>query len=151
MERLAIELIAGYKRWVSPALPVSCRFVPTCSEYAMEAFERYGLWRGAAMTLWRIARCRPLGSSGYDPVPVQAELDATEALAAGRDEPCTHWQTAAVCQCGNRGPQKAPRLRFPGWLAHLQMANATTASVGNRTAVPFPTELCRGAHTPGRE
>lgn len=85
--RLAIQLIGLYKRWVSPALPVSCRFVPTCSEYAMEACDRHGLLRGAALALWRIARCNPLGGSGYDPVPVRTAVEATEASAGTRAEP----------------------------------------------------------------
>ena len=69
MKWAVIKLIALYQRWISPALPVSCRFRPTCSEYAMEALDRYGVLRGARLALLRIARCNPLGGSGYDPVP----------------------------------------------------------------------------------
>ncbi len=69
MRWLAVQLIGFYKRWLSPALPVACRFQPTCSEYAMEAIERHGILGGAMLALARLARCHPLGSSGYDPVP----------------------------------------------------------------------------------
>ena len=68
MRWLVIQLICFYKRWISPALPVSCRFQPTCSEYAMEAIERHGILYGSVLALARLARCHPLGGSGYDPV-----------------------------------------------------------------------------------
>ncbi|MGA2990382.1 MAG: membrane protein insertion efficiency factor YidD [Candidatus Korobacteraceae bacterium] len=68
MRWLAVQLICFYKRWLSPALPVSCRFQPTCSEYAMEAVDRHGILCGALLALARVARCNPLGGSGYDPV-----------------------------------------------------------------------------------
>ncbi len=68
MKRVALWLLAIYKRWVSPALPPSCRYVPTCSEYAMEAVERYGVLRGGAMAAWRLLRCHPFVKGGYDPV-----------------------------------------------------------------------------------
>ena len=74
MKQLAIGLMRIYKRWISPALPVSCRFVPTCSEYAMEAVERHGLARGLFLATLRLARCHPFGGSGYDPVPDAPEL-----------------------------------------------------------------------------
>ncbi len=61
-------LLQGYKRAISPMLPPACRFVPTCSEYAAEAVERYGALRGAGMALARLLRCHPLGRAGYDPV-----------------------------------------------------------------------------------
>ena len=60
--------LRGYKWLVSPWLPPSCRYVPTCSEYAMEAIERYGAVRGAAMAIWRVLRCHPFVEGGYDPV-----------------------------------------------------------------------------------
>jgi putative membrane protein insertion efficiency factor len=69
MRWLAGKLICFYKRWISPALPVSCRFQPTCSEYAMEAVDRHGFLCGALLALARVARCNPLGGSGHDPVP----------------------------------------------------------------------------------
>ncbi len=64
-----IALVAGYRRAVSPWLPPSCRFTPTCSEYAMEALKTRGLWVGFWLTVWRLMRCQPFGKPGYDPVP----------------------------------------------------------------------------------
>jgi uncharacterized protein len=66
MKVLALGLLRAYKRWVSPAFPPSCRYVPTCSEYAMEAVERYGVLRGGAMAAWRVLRCHPLAKGGVD-------------------------------------------------------------------------------------
>jgi uncharacterized protein len=68
MKFLALWLLQVYKRWVSPAFPPSCRYVPTCSEYAMEAVERYGALRGGWMAAWRLLRCHPLVKGGLDPV-----------------------------------------------------------------------------------
>lgn len=68
MRQVVQLVIRGYKRWLSPMLPVACRYVPTCSEYAEEAVERYGVVRGGLMALWRLLRCNPFGGSGYDPV-----------------------------------------------------------------------------------
>jgi putative membrane protein insertion efficiency factor len=68
MKFLALWLLRLYKRWVSPAFPPSCRYVPTCSVYAMEAVERYGVVRGGAMAVWRVLRCHPFVQGGYDPV-----------------------------------------------------------------------------------
>ncbi len=66
---LALKLIAGYRRFLSPALPPACRFAPTCSEYGYEAIAKYGIIRGGARSVWRILRCNPFGRGGYDPVP----------------------------------------------------------------------------------
>jgi putative membrane protein insertion efficiency factor len=66
MKALALWLLRNYKRWISPAFPPSCRYVPTCSEYAMEAVERYGALRGGAMGAWRLLRCHPLATGGLD-------------------------------------------------------------------------------------
>ena len=65
---IALLLLRGYKLVISPWLPASCRYVPTCSEYAMEAVDRYGVLRGSGMALWRVLRCHPLVRGGYDPV-----------------------------------------------------------------------------------
>jgi len=78
-------VIGGYKRHVSPLLPPACRFVPSCSEYAYEAVERYGLVRGGGLAAWRVLRCNPWGGHGYDPVPAlgvaAADTDATSTGA----------------------------------------------------------------------
>jgi len=65
---IALWLLRGYKVAISPWLPTSCRYVPTCSEYAMEAIERFGVLPGCMMALRRILRCHPFAKSGYDPV-----------------------------------------------------------------------------------
>jgi putative membrane protein insertion efficiency factor len=62
-------LIRVYQALIGPALPPSCRFQPTCSNYASTAVERYGALRGTWLTMRRLARCQPFGGSGYDPVP----------------------------------------------------------------------------------
>jgi len=68
MKSLTLALLRVYKRWISPLFPPSCRYVPTCSEYAMEAVERYGAVRGGALAAWRVLRCHPLAAGGLDPV-----------------------------------------------------------------------------------
>lgn len=69
MKTLAIAGLKIYKAVISPALPASCRYVPTCSEYAAEATARYGLLRGMVLATWRVLRCNPFARGGYDPVP----------------------------------------------------------------------------------
>ncbi len=68
VRQAAVLMLRGYKWMISPWFPPSCRYVPTCSEYAMEAVERYGVWRGGSMALVRILRCHPFVRGGYDPV-----------------------------------------------------------------------------------
>lgn len=68
MKILALGLLRAYKRWISPVFPPSCRYVPTCSEYAMEAVERYGAVRGLVLAAWRLLRCHSLAQGGLDPV-----------------------------------------------------------------------------------
>ena len=65
---LFIGLIWLYKHMLSPFLPNACRFSPTCSQYGMEAFKKYGVFKGGFLTIKRIMRCHPWGGSGYDPV-----------------------------------------------------------------------------------
>jgi len=61
--------IRAYQRFISPALPPSCRFYPTCSEYAWQAIDRYGALKGSWLAVKRVVRCNPLNPGGYDPVP----------------------------------------------------------------------------------
>jgi putative membrane protein insertion efficiency factor len=68
MRAILISLLKLYKAVISPWLPPSCRFVPTCSEYAREAIERHGALRGSGMAVWRLLRCQPFCVGGYDPV-----------------------------------------------------------------------------------
>ncbi|KAJ0962450.1 hypothetical protein J5N97_030278 [Dioscorea zingiberensis] len=66
--RAALSMLKFYKREISPLLPSSCRYVPTCSgEYSMEAYKKYGVAKGTILTAWRLCRCNPLGGSGFDP------------------------------------------------------------------------------------
>lgn len=67
--RAATGLIRGYQRWISPVLPAACIYQPTCSEYARQAIEKYGVVKGGALAAKRIARCHPFHDGGYDPVP----------------------------------------------------------------------------------
>lgn len=69
MKRLLLLLVHVYRSGISPLLPPSCRYYPTCSAYALEAIERYGARRGGWMALRRILRCHPFHKGGYDPVP----------------------------------------------------------------------------------
>ncbi|MDG1495019.1 MAG: membrane protein insertion efficiency factor YidD [Porticoccaceae bacterium] len=84
MRRLAIALIKGYQYAISPMLGANCRFHPTCSSYAEEAFRRFGVFKGGYLTLLRIVKCQPFHSGGYDPVlPVEqlGKSDTTESSA----------------------------------------------------------------------
>ena len=75
MKRFLLFLIRFYRREISHRKrKPSCRYIPTCSEYAVTAIERYGAWKGGRMALWRLLRCNPFSKGGYDPVP---------------DDPCT--------------------------------------------------------------
>jgi uncharacterized protein len=67
-QRVVLQLLRAYKWAISPMLRPACRYVPTCSEYAMEAVERFGVLRGGVMALWRVLRCHPFAHGGYDPV-----------------------------------------------------------------------------------
>ena len=67
--RLLIALLRGYKKYISPHLGHHCRFIPTCSEYAMQALAVHGLVKGLILTVWRLLRCQPFAKFGYDPVP----------------------------------------------------------------------------------
>jgi putative membrane protein insertion efficiency factor len=72
VKTLLLLAIRGYQASISPMLPATCRFTPSCSEYARHAVERYGAARGSWLALKRIGRCHPFGGSGYDPVPERA-------------------------------------------------------------------------------
>jgi putative membrane protein insertion efficiency factor len=69
MTKLALLIIGAYQVLLSPLFPSSCRFAPTCSQYAAEALRRYGLWRGLGLSLRRLCRCHPFHPGGWDPVP----------------------------------------------------------------------------------
>ena len=69
MKHLMIWLISLYRKFISPIKPPCCRFKPTCSAYALEAYQKRGFFVGTILTVWRILRCNPLSRGGYDPVP----------------------------------------------------------------------------------
>lgn len=66
---LLIQPIRFYQKYISPLKPPTCRFTPTCSQYAIEAIRKHGPFKGFILAVWRILRCNPWGGSGYDPVP----------------------------------------------------------------------------------
>lgn len=66
---LLVLPILFYQKCITPYTPPSCRFLPTCSEYARQAIRKHGPFKGLALAIWRILRCNPWGGSGYDPVP----------------------------------------------------------------------------------
>jgi uncharacterized protein len=84
VRNLLLFLLRGYKWAVSPMFLPACRYVPTCSEYAMEALERYGVLRGSAKAIWRLLRCHPFADGGVDPVVKSA------ARGAGETGLCSH-------------------------------------------------------------
>ncbi|MFJ1429823.1 membrane protein insertion efficiency factor YidD [Capnocytophaga canimorsus] len=64
-----VLLVRFYQLFISPFTPSACRYVPTCSQYTLEALKKHGLFKGGYLAIKRIARCHPWGGSGYDPVP----------------------------------------------------------------------------------
>ena len=69
MKALLLRLIRFYQRGISPLHGPCCRYLPTCSQYALEAIERFGALKGGLLALWRVLRCNPFSRGGFDPVP----------------------------------------------------------------------------------
>ena len=69
MKKLFLFIIKFYRKYISPMKSTKCPYIPSCSEYGMEAIEKYGALKGGAPALWRIIRCNPFSKGGYDPVP----------------------------------------------------------------------------------
>ncbi len=91
MKTIMLAAVRFYRSWISPALPGSCRFAPTCSTYAHQALERHGAWRGALMTARRLLRCHPFHPGGYDPVPEKTVLEYQGTGVTGTEpEPVNH-------------------------------------------------------------
>jgi uncharacterized protein len=78
-------IVRTYQLLVSPLLPPSCRYLPTCSDYAIEALARHGPVRGSGLAARRLARCHPWGSSGYDPVPPSRSAKPAETRGCRPD------------------------------------------------------------------
>ncbi len=74
MKAIALGLLRFYHKVISPLLPRTCRFTPTCSEYCYIAIKRFGLYRGAKLGIKRILRCTPYNPGGYDPVPLEEDI-----------------------------------------------------------------------------
>ena len=68
MWRAAVFLIKLYQKFISPLFLPSCRFHPSCSEYAVQAYTKYGIFKGTIKTVWRILRCNPFNNGGFDPI-----------------------------------------------------------------------------------
>ena len=69
MKHVLIFLVIFYRKWISPMRRPCCRYIPTCSQYALQALEKYGAFKGGWLAFRRILRCNPLHKGGYDPVP----------------------------------------------------------------------------------
>jgi hypothetical protein len=71
VKRLVLAPVHAYRRWLSPLLPRRCKYEPTCSQYAVDAVEQFGVGRGVILATWRLLRCNPWSHGGYDPVSAQ--------------------------------------------------------------------------------
>ena len=69
MKKMMVKSIRIYQKYISPIKGTKCPYIPSCSQYGLEAVEKYGALKGGAMAAWRILRCNPFSSGGYDPVP----------------------------------------------------------------------------------
>ncbi len=88
MKHVMIWLIGLYRKYISPLKPPCCRFTPTCSAYAIEAFRKRGFFVGFGLTAWRILRCNPFSKGGYDPVPERGERKRKKCRESA--DCCTH-------------------------------------------------------------
>ncbi len=91
MKRVPLALIRAYQRWISPLRPRRCRFEPTCSAYAVESIEAFGVLRGTILAAWRLLRCNPFTHGGFDPVPERFRL-----RGLGHVHPADHHGEARV-------------------------------------------------------
>ena len=75
MKKLVIAMIRFYQKYISPYIGTKCPYVPSCSQYGLEAIEKYGVIKGGLLAAWRILRCNPFSKGGYDPVPVKGAVN----------------------------------------------------------------------------
>jgi putative membrane protein insertion efficiency factor len=91
---VALFVLRGYKWVVSPLFLPACRYVPSCSEYAMEAIDRYGVARGCLLAIWRVLRCHPFAKGGIDPVVTLKAIEPRRydvpVQSGGETELCSH-------------------------------------------------------------
>lgn len=73
MTKLILVLIRFYQTWISPLIGPTCRFQPTCSQYAYQAFSTYGFFKGSYLTIRRLLKCHPFHRGGYDPLPKKGD------------------------------------------------------------------------------
>jgi uncharacterized protein len=98
--RPLVAVLHGYQRWISPLLPPSCRFHPTCSAYAVEALQVHGLVRGTGLAAWRLLRCGPWHPGGIDPVPPRRAPESRsspDGSRAPRTHPAGNHEEQAPC------------------------------------------------------
>jgi len=88
LQKLVLSLLRGYKWAISPMFPPACRYVPTCSEYAVDAVAYHGVVRGSLMAAWRLLRCHPLVRGGYDPVKITENFETP--ASCDRAGMCSH-------------------------------------------------------------
>lgn len=87
LRALLIRMVRAYQIGVSPWMPPSCRYTPTCSSYMIEAIERHGAAKGGWLGIKRIGRCHPFGASGFDPVPMEFEREHRSEQARTESAP----------------------------------------------------------------
>ncbi len=112
MKRLCILLVRLYKKLLSPFKPTCCRFTPSCSAYAIEAFEKRGFFVGFALTLTRILRCNPFFRGGYDPVPHHFPFKRLDLIRKKMGE------KEGVCSVFTEPKQKRKGMALLPWKSH---------------------------------
>ena len=118
VKHATLYVLRAYKWAISPLFPPACRYVPTCSEYAMEAVDRYGALRGTAMAIARLLRCHPFSRGGYDPVVGQGQGQKSHsakhhstAFACGVDF-AFGWRSASSAAIKTPPPMRLQPLRY---------------------------------------
>ena len=108
--RLVVLALRGYQRYISPMTPPTCRYYPSCSQYAVIAVQRHGLFRGVALASWRLLRCNPWSAGGVDDVPERApraHVHAHAAHAAGSSSTGNCPEDGPMVETVPRGPVSA--------------------------------------------